>query len=130
MLADFRGVAEGLTYHLPAIPVVSSVTGEFADSLDLPEYWVRQARQPVRYADAVEFLRRKGVTRFVELGPDHPLFSVVYHLKELPQIPSIESWRRSGGSATTGGASWCLKLAPWKAATNCGRRGRAWRCTT
>lgn len=35
----------------------------------------------------------------VELGPDHPLFSVLYHLKEVPQIPSIESWRRNGGEA-------------------------------
>jgi hypothetical protein len=33
----------------------------------------------------------------VELGPEHPLFSVLYHLKEIPQVPSIESWRRSGG---------------------------------
>ena len=33
----------------------------------------------------------------VELGPDHPLFSILYHLTAVPQIPSIESWRRSGG---------------------------------
>ncbi|TCO53680.1 type I polyketide synthase [Actinocrispum wychmicini] len=70
MLSDLRTIASGLRYHLPAIPVVSSVTGEFADSLDLPDYWVRHARQPVRFADTVDFLRRKGVTRFVELGPD------------------------------------------------------------
>ena len=46
---------------------------------------------------------KRNVTRvlpdypIVDLGPDHPLFSVLYHLKEIPQIPSLESWRRGGG---------------------------------
>jgi len=35
----------------------------------------------------------------VEITPGHPLLSVLYHVAEVPQIPSIESWRRSGGRA-------------------------------
>jgi hypothetical protein len=35
----------------------------------------------------------------VEITPGHPLLSVLYHVSEIPQIPSIESWRRSGGRA-------------------------------
>jgi Domain of unknown function (DUF4159) len=35
----------------------------------------------------------------VEITPDHPLLSVLYHVQQIPQIPSIESWRRSGGQA-------------------------------
>jgi hypothetical protein len=35
----------------------------------------------------------------VEIMPGHPLLSVLYHVAEIPQIPSIESWRRSGGRA-------------------------------
>ncbi len=35
----------------------------------------------------------------VEITPGHPLLSVLYHVSEIPQIPSIESWRRSGGQA-------------------------------
>lgn len=35
----------------------------------------------------------------VEITPAHPLLSVLYHVSEVPQIPSIESWRRSGGRA-------------------------------
>jgi hypothetical protein len=38
----------------------------------------------------------------VELTPAHPLMSVMYTLTEVPQIPSIESFRRSGGSADFG----------------------------
>jgi len=33
----------------------------------------------------------------VELTPDHPLFSQLYIIPEVPQIPSINSWRSSGG---------------------------------
>jgi hypothetical protein len=36
----------------------------------------------------------------VELTPDHPLFSQLYIITEVPQIPSINSWRSSGGSTS------------------------------
>jgi len=35
----------------------------------------------------------------VEITPDHPLLSTLYDVSAIPQIPSIESWRRSGGQA-------------------------------
>jgi hypothetical protein len=35
----------------------------------------------------------------VEIRPGHPLLSVLYNVSQVPQIPSIESWRRSGGQA-------------------------------
>jgi acyl transferase domain-containing protein len=71
VLDDLRGVAAGLTYHPPAIPVVSDVTGAVAtaDELCSPDYWVRQARDAVRFADGVATLAAAGVRTFVELGP-------------------------------------------------------------
>jgi len=36
----------------------------------------------------------------VELPHDHSLFHIVYHVPEVPQIPSINSWRRMGGSTS------------------------------
>jgi acyl transferase domain-containing protein len=45
--------------------------------MDTPEYWVRQVREPVHFADAVEQLRAKGVTRFVEVGPGAALCALV-----------------------------------------------------
>jgi acyl transferase domain-containing protein/acyl carrier protein len=71
MLEEFAEVARGIGYAGPRIPVVSTVTGR-ADLTD-PEYWVRQVREPVRFALAVETLREAGVTRLVELGPDGTL---------------------------------------------------------
>jgi acyl transferase domain-containing protein len=69
MVAELRAVAQKLTYAEPLIPMVSNLTGAPVEHLDA-EYWVRQARSTVRFADGVAWLRSQGVTRFVEIGPD------------------------------------------------------------
>ncbi|WP_438827426.1 type I polyketide synthase, partial [Streptomyces otsuchiensis] len=72
MLADFAAVTAKLDFADPVVPVVSNLTGEVAEPglMSNPEYWVRQVRQAVRFADGVARLRDQGVSRFVELGPD------------------------------------------------------------
>ncbi|CAL9655143.1 type I polyketide synthase [Streptomyces sp. enrichment culture] len=79
MLAEFRRVAEGITYTAPALPVVSHITGRLAveDELTTAEYWVRHVREAVRFADGVAALAAEGVTRFVEVGPDATLTTLV-----------------------------------------------------
>ena len=70
MLDEFAAVAAKITYHEPRVPIVP--TGGRGD-VCTPEYWVRQVRDSVRYAEAVATLEGEGVTEFLELGPDATL---------------------------------------------------------
>ncbi|XVS67798.1 type I polyketide synthase [Actinosynnema sp. CA-299493] len=71
MLDDFRYVVTGLSFDPPVLPAVSAVTARPVDLLWCePEHWVRQVREPVRFADAVLDLADSGARRFLEIGPD------------------------------------------------------------
>ncbi|SES49562.1 Acyl transferase domain-containing protein, partial [Streptomyces sp. yr375] len=111
MLAEFRRVAEGLTYQAPRIPVVSNLIGHLAtaDELCSPEYWVRHVRETVRFADGVAALHREGVRTFLELGPD----SVLSGMASAVTTPLDEA---AEGPAETGART---------AAVPAVRRGRA-----
>jgi pimaricinolide synthase PimS1 len=71
MLEAFRAVAEGVQLSEPRIPIVSNITGEVlsAEEICSADYWVRHVREPVRFADGVQWLAQAGVRRFLEIGP-------------------------------------------------------------
>ncbi|MFD9093148.1 type I polyketide synthase [Streptomyces collinus] len=74
MLDEFAEVAVALRYATPKIAVVSSVTGEpVTAELTDPGHWVRQVRATVRFGAGVRWLADRGVTTFLELGPDAAL---------------------------------------------------------
>ncbi|WBP90375.1 type I polyketide synthase [Kitasatospora cathayae] len=71
MLAEFRDVLEGLSFAAPAVALISGVTGRplTAEEARDPGHWVRQAREPVRFRDAVSRLGAEHVDAYLELGP-------------------------------------------------------------
>ena len=78
MLAEFRAVAEGLSYAEPAIALVSGVSGQLArpGEVTTAAYWAAHVREPVRFAAAVAALAGAGARTFVEVGPDAALSAV------------------------------------------------------
>ena len=90
MLEEFAEIASGLSFCEPAIPVVSNLVGEAVSAeLCSAEYWVRHARETVRFGDGVRWLCSKGVATFLELGPDGVLSAMVGECVDAP--PAVES---------------------------------------
>jgi len=91
-LAGMADALSGVALH-PAerVRFVSTVTGRAMrpDELTDPDYWVRQIRRPVRFADAVAAASAL-VDRAVEVGP-HPALSglVAQSDTDLPVHPSL-----------------------------------------
>ncbi|MFL5911049.1 MAG: SDR family NAD(P)-dependent oxidoreductase, partial [Gaiellaceae bacterium] len=88
MLDEFRQVAQGLTFDEPRIPIAAA--GDVTD----PEYWVRQVRDTVRFAEGIEQLAHDGVTRFLEVGPDGVLTALTQQtLEDAFAVPAIRRRR-------------------------------------
>ncbi|MDO0939351.1 SDR family NAD(P)-dependent oxidoreductase [Streptomyces sp. DG2A-72] len=101
MLATFRKAAAALTYHAPRIPVVSTLTGRAAtgDDLTTADYWVRQLRGTVRFADALRTLEAEGVTTTLELGPD-PVLTALATATMTCAVPLLRRDRPEPSTAT------------------------------
>ncbi|MFJ1804312.1 type I polyketide synthase, partial [Streptomyces sp. NPDC088180] len=91
ILDDFRTIAASLTYHRPAVPVVSTLTGTTAtpEQLTSPDYWTDHIRGTVRFHDAVTTLRTHGTTTFLEVGPDASLASLAQASLTEPHTTAI-----------------------------------------
>ncbi|MFF9179341.1 type I polyketide synthase, partial [Streptomyces sp. NPDC014793] len=90
VLEEFERVARQVRVSVPAggVGLVSNVTGELADvaaGFGSAEYWVRHARQAVRFADAVTYLAGQDVCRFAELGPGALVSAVVSTLEDVAE---------------------------------------------
>lgn len=94
MLADFAAVAADARLGVPKKQFLSSVTGRVAtDELACADYWTKQIRQPVRFADAVQSLAATGTTLLLEVGPRGILAAL-----------GQQSW--------SGAADWLVSLQP------------------
>ncbi|WBB61307.1 type I polyketide synthase [Streptomyces sp. WMMC500] len=130
VLADFRAVAEGLRFHAPRIPAVSTLTGRRVGAGDLAsaDYWVRHAREGVRFHDAVRALAAEGVRHALEIGPDATLSAMASEALADPEgvvfCPLGRGDRPEPLAAVEGLArAWCAGVdVDWQAVCSGGRR--------
>ena len=54
-----------------------------------------------QWSDEIGKALPQGQYPIFDIPFEHPIHHVVYTVKEIPQIPSIQHWRRSGGSTTS-----------------------------
>ncbi|MER7845478.1 beta-ketoacyl synthase N-terminal-like domain-containing protein [Kitasatospora sp. NPDC096077] len=104
VLDEFRGVVEGLAFAAPAVPLISGVTGLplTADQARDPGHWVRQAREPVRFRDAVLRLRAERVDAYLELGPATALAPMVGECLAAEDAGLAAAVLTTGTSGTSG----------------------------
>ncbi|MGR3939504.1 SDR family NAD(P)-dependent oxidoreductase, partial [Streptomyces sp. BRA346] len=96
MLGAFREVAQGLSYEAPSIPIVSNLTGDVvsAEEIATADFWVRHVREAVRFLDGVRTLEARGVTTYVELGPDGVLTAMAQECVTGDDIAFVSALRK------------------------------------
>jgi [acyl-carrier-protein] S-malonyltransferase len=89
----------------PAVPLVSSVTGDLVDDVEEHrERLIAQVTSPVRWHPTVERLAALGVTEFVEVGPGRVLAGLGREiLRDRHHIGAVEAIRRSPVPQPIGG---------------------------
>ncbi len=101
MLDEFRAVVADLSFRPGVIPVVSTLTGALAGDgqLGAPGYWAEQARNAVRFSDAVTSLSELGATTFLELGPGGSLAAMALATLGGPEQSCIAALRKDHAEA-------------------------------
>jgi malonyl CoA-acyl carrier protein transacylase/SAM-dependent methyltransferase len=78
MLDAFWDALSKVTFHTPAVPMVTDTTGLLLGPGEVPgaDYWIEHLRRPVRFKSVMETLDALGVRTYVEVGPDPVLLSL------------------------------------------------------
>jgi acyl transferase domain-containing protein len=86
MLAEFGEILSTVDWNPPVIPIVSTLTGAPAD-MSTPDYWLRQVRETVRFAEAVRWVSGRGVGTLIEVGPGGALAAAARRTADLTAVP-------------------------------------------
>ena len=100
ILDDIRAIALNVEFHKPNVPIASTLLGSLVKDAGVitADYLSRQARQPVRFQEALYSLRSDGIAGdealWVEVGP-HPLcHSMVRSTLGMSPTKALPSLRR------------------------------------
>ena len=93
----FRDVLAQIALRAPELPMVSNVSGTWAgEEVTDPEYWVRHACEPVRFADMLSALWDDPQRILLEVGPGQTLcgFALQHPVaRDNPQALALPSMR-------------------------------------
>jgi acyl transferase domain-containing protein len=96
----FRAALQNVHALPPSIPMYSTVSGAAVPREGFAtDHWIRNARDTVRLADAVDAMVRDGVTTLVEVAP-HPVLGADLTLVAAEHVPApavVPTLRRGGG---------------------------------
>jgi acyl transferase domain-containing protein/NADPH:quinone reductase-like Zn-dependent oxidoreductase/acyl carrier protein/SAM-dependent methyltransferase len=121
ILADFRAVAREIEYRPPRLTLVSNVLGTAAsDEFTRADYWVRQLREPVRFAQGVEALSNQNIDVFLEVGPATTLLGMSRQClrdRRMDYLPTLSAGRSDWQTLLTSLAALYARGAPidWEA---------------
>ncbi|WP_446697329.1 SDR family NAD(P)-dependent oxidoreductase [Thermocatellispora tengchongensis] len=99
ILDDFRNELKKITFHPPAIPFVSDLTGRPEHDLT-PDYWADHLRNPVRFHEAA---RATEATAYLEIGPDGVLTALLGG--GVTAAPVLRKGRQDGRTALAAAAT-------------------------
>jgi hypothetical protein len=52
------------------------------------------------FVDEIAKALPRGEFPIKEIGPDHPIYRTLFQIAEIPQVPSMQFWRMSGGATS------------------------------
>jgi polyketide synthase PksJ len=79
ILEQYEARLRQVSLNPPRVPFISDVTGTWIkkeEAVD-PGYWIKQMRQPVRFAEGLKELLKEGKAIFVEIGPGSDLSTIL-----------------------------------------------------
>lgn len=78
MINEFKEICKTISFHLPIVPIVSTVTGKtISADIATSEYWVNQIIKPVLFYDGIKTLQKEGSNLFLEIGANPVLANLI-----------------------------------------------------
>jgi len=96
MVKQFISEMEGVSFLPPRIPIISCVTGELLDQAPDASHWAQHIMYPVKFEQGINFMLKRGVDIFCEVGPDKILSGMLNPLPNRERIRTYSFCQRFG----------------------------------
>ena len=86
IVAEFKIMAETMTYHPPRVAMISNVTGQRIDQeIATADYWVKHISSPVYFHQGIQTLIKLNTELVLEIGPKPVLLGMAQQCCEQPE---------------------------------------------